>query len=150
LIKWFFFSDENWSGFPDEKWLVYPVANSAISNLYPHIDLNYDPFHLVSWYQEKVINALRKAEYKRIKKEAEEAKEEGRKEDAAALMSEAKKIFDSRFFLMTSRTVLEARDKANKELNKENRERYKSLGIEPPSKLYERREKRTIRCCEER
>ena len=113
---------------------------SAISNLYPHIDLNYDPFHLVSWYQEKVINALRKAEYKRIKKEAEEAKEEGRKEDAAALMREAKKIFDSRFFLMTSRTVLEARDKANKELNKENRERYKSLGLELPSKLYERRE----------
>lgn len=113
---------------------------TAISNLYPHIELNYDPFHLVSWYQEKVINALRKTEYKRIKKEAEEAKKEGRKEDANALMSEAKKMFDSRFFLMTSRTVLEARDKANKEINNENRERYESLGIEAPSTLYERKE----------
>lgn len=112
----------------------------AISKAYPHIDLNYDPFHLVQWYQDKVIDSLRKAEYKRIKKEAEKAREEGREEDADALMAEAKKLFDSRFLLMTSRTTLEAKDKANREANKEYRERCKQLGIEPPAGHKDRRE----------
>jgi transposase len=112
----------------------------AISKAYPHIDLNYDPFHLVQWYQDKVMDGLRKTEYKRLKKEADKAAEEGRIEDAADLMAQAKKMFDSRFILMTSRTALEAKDKANKKTNEEYRERCKELGIEPPEGHKDRRE----------
>ncbi len=68
------------------------------------------PFHLVQWYQDKVMDSLRKAEYRRIKKEAEKARVE-----ADDLMAQAKKMFDSRFFLMTSRTALETKDKENRQ-----------------------------------
>jgi len=112
----------------------------AISKSYPHIALNYDPFHLVQWFRDKVMDSLRKSEYKRLKKEADKARDEGRKEDADDLMSQAKKMFDSRFFLMTSRTALEAKDKANKELNKEYKDRCMELGIELPEGHKDRRE----------
>lgn len=103
----------------------------AICKSYPHIDINYDPFHLINWYQDKVIGPLRKAEYKRIKKEASKADDEGRREDAEALMIEGQKLFESRFLLMTSRTALEAKDKSNKKLNREYEERCRDLGISP-------------------
>ncbi len=112
----------------------------AISKAYPHIDLNYDPFHLVQWFQNKVMDGLRKAEYKRLKDKADKARKEGREDDADALMDEAKKLFDSRFILMTSRTTLEAKDKANKELNEQYLARCAELGIEPPEGHKGRRE----------
>ena len=112
----------------------------AISKSYPHIALNYDPFHLVHWFQDKVMDYLRKSEYKRLKKVADMSRGEGREEDADDLMSQAKKMFDSRFFLMTSRTALEAKDKTNKELNKEYKDRCRELGIEPPKGHKDRRE----------
>lgn len=112
----------------------------AISKSYPHIALNYDPFHLVQWFQDKVVGPLRKAEYKSLKREADEARKEGREDNADALMAEAKKMFDSRFILMTSRTALEAKDKANREYNEESRKRYADLGTEVPKGHKDRRE----------
>ncbi len=55
-------------------------------------------------------------------------------------MAQARKMFDSRFFLMTSRTALEAKDKANRELNKEYGKRCDELGIKPPEGHKDRRE----------
>ncbi len=54
----------------------------AISKSYPHIALNYDPFHLVQRYQDKVMNPLRKAEYRRLRAEADKASGEGRRKMA--------------------------------------------------------------------
>lgn len=113
---------------------------NAIHERFPHIGICYDGFHLIKWFQDKVIATLRKAEYKRLKKDAAIKKSEGSYDGAEAIMEEAKKIFDSRFILMSSRKTLEARDKANSELNKETRERYESLGEEIPDGYRFRRE----------
>ena len=44
---------------------------TAIHECFPHIGICYDAFHLIKWYQDKVLGPLRGSEYKRLKKVAE-------------------------------------------------------------------------------
>lgn len=113
---------------------------TAIHERFPHIGICYDAFHLIKWYQDKVLGPLRKTEYKRLKKVAEALQKEGKNEEATAILAEASKLFESRFLLMSSRKTLEAKDKANKELNKEVKERYEALGEKIPNGYRFRRE----------
>ena len=55
---------------------------------------------------------------------------EDRNKEAAAILTEAAKLFGSRFLLMPGRKTREAKDKANKELDKEAKGRYEARGRE--------------------
>ena len=96
----------------------------------PHIGICYNAYHPIEWYQDKVLGPLRRSEYKRLKKAAEALQKEGRNEEAAAILAEAAKLFGSCFLLMPGRKTREAKDKANKELDKEVKGCYEALGRE--------------------
>ena len=70
---------------------------SAFKERYPHIDIVYDRFHIVKNFNEKVIDPVRKEEYKRLILE-------GREEDA-------KNLNKAKYILASNRDTLEQKDK---------------------------------------
>ena len=114
--------------------------NAAIKQYYPHIAVVYDYFHLVSWYNTKVMAPLRKMIYKSLKKEADDTWLAGDHETSKLISENAEKVFNSRFLLPSNYKTLAAKDAANKAYNKEVIESFKLHGEEIPKDYKFRKE----------
>jgi hypothetical protein len=88
--------------------------NAAIKQYCPHIAVVYDYFHLISWFNTKVLAPLRQAIYRSLKKEAEDYWLSGDHETSRLILENAGKVFDSRFLLPSNYKTLAAKDAANK------------------------------------
>ncbi len=71
--------------------------SSAVKNSFPHIQIVYDTFHIVKWFNDQVIDAARRTEGNRLKKLAEQLKREGRTDESTLVLEERKLLFGSRF-----------------------------------------------------
>ena len=88
---------------------------SAFKERYPHINIVYDRFHIVKNFNEKVIDPVRKDEYKRLILE-------GRDKEAADLKRE-------KYILASNRDTLEKKDKEALEVNSSINNNDSSTGL---------------------
>ncbi len=93
--------------------------SSAVKNSFPHIQIVYDTFHIVKWFNDQVIDAARRTEGNRLKKLAEQLKREGRTDESTLVLEERKLLFGSRFLLLANTRTLDAKDRLNAQLNAE-------------------------------
>lgn len=105
--------------------------SAAIKEVYPTIAIVYDTFHIIQWFNQQVIDNARRAEARRLKKLATKLREEGDIEGAIRVEEELSYLFNSRFLLLANEKTLEAKDKLNKELNKEAKEAAIKDGRDP-------------------
>lgn len=105
--------------------------SAAVNEAYPDIEINYDLFHIVQWYNKQVIDSLRRSEAKRLRNEAQKLTAEGLNEEAAAMEAERRLLFSSRFLLLSNEKTLKAKDKLNRDLNRQAKEAAKKDGRNP-------------------
>lgn len=94
----------------------------AVINNYPHIEIVYDKFHIIQWYNQTIVDRLRCSEAKRLKKEADKLYKEGNIKEATLLMDERSLLFRARFTLLANKRTLKAKDELNSILNKQAKE----------------------------
>jgi transposase len=104
---------------------------AAFVDKFPHIDIVYDGFHIIQWFNKQVIDSLRKAEAGRLKKEAEALAEAGDAEGATEVEAERKLLFGQRYNLLANERTLKAKDALNAELNAEAKAMALSDGRDP-------------------
>ena len=86
----------------------------------------YDTFHIIKWYNDQVVDSLRRKEGKRLKKLVGQLVADGKGDEAAIVEQERRLLFGARFLLLANNRTLEAKDSLNRRLNakaKENAER---------------------------
>ena len=93
--------------------------SQAVKERYPSISIVYDTFHIIKWYNDQVVDSLRRQEGKRLKKVADKLASEGRKDEATMVEEERRLLFGARFLLLANNRTLEAKDKLNRALNVE-------------------------------
>ena len=74
--------------------------SQAVKEGYPSISIVYDTFHIIKWYNDQVVDSLRRQEGKRLKKVADKLASEGRKDEATMVEEERKLLFGARFLLL--------------------------------------------------
>jgi transposase len=111
-----------------KQWLSKVVAvsmdmnaqyDSAFKEAAPHIQIVYDPFHLIKLYGDSVITKLRR----RLQQEALE------REDRATY----EELKGGRFILLSNRRTLEAQDSMARENNRDLSENYERKGLQIPA-----------------
>jgi len=140
--------------------------SAAFAERYPKIAIVWDGFHLIQWFNDKVINSIRRSEANRLRKRATALQKDARglveraqaleaegdakgaeglltqaeqaMEEADGLLSERKLLFGERYNLLANRRTVRAKDAMNRELNAEAKERAVADGRDP-SKVGHRR-----------
>ena len=105
--------------------------SQAVKEGYPSISIVYDTFHIIKWYNDQVVDSLRRQEGKRLRKVADKLASEGRKDEATMVEEERKLLFGARFLLLANNRTLEAKDKLNRKLNVEAKESASRDGRNP-------------------
>jgi transposase len=105
--------------------------SSAFADKYPEIEIVYDGFHILKWFNDQVIDSLRRSETKRLKKEADVLSSIGEVAAAAAIESERKLLFGSRWNLLVNERTLRAKDAMNAGLNAQAKRIAKIDGRDP-------------------
>ena len=96
--------------------------SQAVKERYPSISIVYDTFHIIKWFNDQVVDSLRRQEGKRLKKVVDKLASEGREDEAAMVEEERRLLFGARFLLLANNRTLEAKDKLNRKLNAEAKE----------------------------
>ena len=96
--------------------------SQAVKDLYPSIEIVYDTFHIIKWYNDQVVDSLRRQEAGRLRKLADSLISEGKSDEAAAVEQERRLLFGARFLLLANNRTLEAKDRLNRQLNAEAKE----------------------------
>jgi transposase len=105
--------------------------SAAFAERYPHIAIVYDGFHIIQWFNQQVIDSLRKSEAKKLKKKAEEMAKAGDAAGAAAVEAERKLLFGARWNLLANERTLRAKDALNAELNAKAKAQALAEGRDP-------------------
>ena len=105
--------------------------SQAVKDLYPSIDIVYDTFHIIKWYNDQVVDSLRRQEAGRLKKLADSLTASGKADEAATVEQERRLLFGARFLLLANNRTLEAKDKLNRQLNAEAKEAALKDGRNP-------------------
>ncbi|MGN0775777.1 MAG: ISL3 family transposase [Candidatus Ventricola sp.] len=105
--------------------------SAAFRERYPDIEIVYDGFHIIKWFNEQVIDSLRKAEAKKLKKCADDLRRAGDAEGAAEVDAERGMLFGARWNLLANERTLRAKDALNRELNAQAREDAERDGRDP-------------------
>jgi transposase len=103
----------------------------AVKERYPSIAICYDTFHIIQWFNSQVVESMRRGEAGRLRKEADKSYGKGDKEGGDALMEERRLLFDSRFLLLANDKTLKAKDRLNRQLNREAKEQAEKDGRNP-------------------
>ena len=112
---------------------------SAFADSWPHIDIVWDGFHIIQWFNKQVIDSLRRSEANRLKKEYGRLAAAGDAEGAAEIEAERRLLFGERWNLLANERTLRAKDAMNAEANAEAR-RSAILAGENPAKIRPRRQ----------
>lgn len=104
----------------------------AFKELYPHIKIVYDGFHLIKNYNDMVLTETRIAEQRRLIEGMENALAEGNKDLYKELFDEYKFFKGSRYLILSSKKTLELKDAASKEHNRFLYEKYEKRGLKVP------------------
>ena len=115
---------------------------AAFTDSYPDIAIVYDGFHIIQWFNKQVIDALRRTEANRLKKEAAKLEEAGDLQGAAEIEAERVLLFGQRYNLLANERTLRAKDALNTELNGEARASALADGRDP-SEVGRRRQDNT-------
>ena len=105
--------------------------SQAVKDLYPSIEIVYDTFHIIKWYNDQVVDSLRRQEAGRLRKLADSLISEGKSDEAAAVEQERRLLFGARFLLLANNRTLEAKDRLNGQLNAEAKEAALKDGRNP-------------------
>ena len=84
--------------------------SQAVKDLYPSISIVYDTFHIIKWYNDQVVDSLRRQEGKRLRKMADKLADDGKRDEAAIVEQERQLLFGARFLLNA-----EAKDSARRD-----------------------------------
>lgn len=106
----------------------YPVA---FAERYPGIQIVYDGFHIIKWFNDQVIDSLRRSEAKKLKSRVEKLIQAGDVTAAAEVESERKLLFGARWNLLANERTLRAKDALNAELNAQAKENAIRDGRDP-------------------
>lgn len=104
----------------------------AFREIYPHIKIVYDGFHIIKNYNDMVLSEIRKAEQRRLLEAMEGAKLEDNKALYKELMDEYKFFKGSRFLILSNKKTLELKDAASSEHNRFLYEKYEKRGLKIP------------------
>ena len=105
--------------------------SQAVKDLYPSISIVYDTFHIIKWYNDQVVDSLRRKEGKRLKKLVGELVADGKCDEAAIVEQERRLLFGARFLLLANNRTLEAKDRLNRRLNAEAKDCARKDGRNP-------------------
>ncbi|MCF0238332.1 MAG: ISL3 family transposase, partial [Sphaerochaetaceae bacterium] len=104
----------------------------AFKELYPHIKIVYDGFHLVKNYNDMVLTEIRRFEQRRLMNEIDNAVATGDKTKYIALKEEYKLFKGSRYLLLGNKKTLEIKDAAACEHNTKLFEKFEKKGLKLP------------------
>ena len=105
--------------------------SAAFAERYPGIEIVYDGFHIIKWFNEQVIDSLRKSEARKLKNRAAKLVEDGDAAGAAEVEAERKLLFGARWNLLANERTLRAKDALNRELNEQARRSAAAEGRDP-------------------
>ena len=105
--------------------------SSAFADKYPEIEIVYDGFHILKWFNDQVVDSLRRSEAKRLKKEADALSRAGEAVAAAEIESERRLLFGSRWNLLANERTLRAKDAMNVGLNAQAKRAAEINGRDP-------------------
>lgn len=105
--------------------------SAAFAQCYPDISIVYDGFHIIKWFNDQVIDSLRRSEAKRLKGHVAELEDAGDLDGAAEVEAERRLLFGARWNLLANERTLRAKDSLNRELNKQARQAAKADGRDP-------------------
>lgn len=105
--------------------------SQAVKELYPDIAIVYDTFHIIKWFNDQVIDNTRRQEANRLRKLSEKLKKEEKHEESRLVEAERKLLFGSRFLLLANERTIDAKDRLNKQLNREAKEKALKDGRNP-------------------
>lgn len=104
----------------------------AFREIYPHIKIVYDGFHLIKNYNDMVLSEIRIQEQRRLMEGMEQAIQDGDKLLYKELYDEYKFFKGSRYLILSSKKTLELKDAASCEHNRFLFEKYESKGLKLP------------------
>lgn len=104
---------------------------AAFQERWPHVEVVYDGFHIIKWFNERVVDSLRKSEAKKLRKRADALREAGDAVAAAEVEAERSLLYGARFNLLANERTLRAKDALNAELNAQARADAASCGRDP-------------------
>ena len=99
-----------------------PIKYDFVVDRFGFKSIVYDTFHIIKWYNDQVIDSLKRQEAGRLKKLAGSLISEGKSDEAATVEQERRLLFGARFLLLANNRTLEAKDKLNRQLNTEVKE----------------------------
>ena len=104
----------------------------AFRELWPHIRIVYDGFHMVKNYNDMVLTEVRRAEQRRILDSMEKARAEKDAEQLGELRQEMRFFKNSRYLILSNRKTLELKDASTAEYNRMLFEKYEKRGLKLP------------------
>lgn len=104
----------------------------AFKELYPHIKVVYDGFHIVKNYNDMVLTGIRRAEQRRLMEAMSRAKADHDRGLYRELKDEYRLFKGSRYLVLSNRRTLELKDRACAEHNRALFERYEMKGLKVP------------------
>lgn len=106
----------------------YPAAFAA---RYPGVLVVYDGFHIIKWFNDRVIDSLRKSEARKLKGRVVELNRAGDAAAAAQVETERRLLFGARWNLLANERTLRAKDAPDAELNARAKEDAVKDGRDP-------------------
>jgi len=100
--------------------------------MYPHVKIVCDGFHLIKNYNDMVLTEIRIAGQRRLREGMEPAIRKGDKQLYKELYNEYKFFKGSRYLILSSKKTLELKDAASCEHNRLLYEKYEKRGLELP------------------
>lgn len=104
----------------------------AFKELYPHIKIVYDGFHLIKNYNDMVLSEIRIAEQRQLLDKMDQALKDGNKILYKELHDEYKFFKGSRYLILSNKKTLELKDAASCEHNRFLFEKYEKKGLKLP------------------
>jgi len=92
---------------------------AAFKEAYPRIAIVYDGFHVIQWFNEQVVDSLRRSEAARLGRMAARLAKAGDAAGAAEAEAERALLSGERFNLLANERTLRAKDALNAQLNAE-------------------------------
>ena len=108
----------------------------AFKELYPHIKIVYDGFHIVKNYNDMVLTEIRRSEQRRLIDAMENASFENNKALYKELQDEYRMFKGSRYLILSNKKTLELKDAASCEHNRILFEKYEQKGLKIPIGKY--------------
>jgi transposase len=104
----------------------------AFRDIYPHVRIVYDGFHMIKNYNDMVLTEVRRAEQRRILDEMEKAKTDRDADRLKELKQEMRFFKNSRYLILSNRRTLELKDASAEEHNRMLFEKYEKRGLKLP------------------